>query len=67
MPVGIEFTQIVVPKQLQGRLLTIAHDYPTRSHLGVKTTLDRLNRHFYWVGVGKAVRHSAGAVTFANV
>ena len=52
----IAVTQIVVPKQLHLRMLTVAHEYPTSGHLGVKKTLDRLTRHFYWVGVGKAVR-----------
>src|SRR6218665_3957417 len=56
VPVGLEVTQIVVPKQLHLRMLTVAHEYPTSGHLGVKNTLDRLTRHFYWVGVGKAVR-----------
>src|SRR6218665_64126 len=56
VPVGLEVTQIVVPKQLHLRMLTVAHEYPTSGHLGVKKTLDRLTRHFYWVGVGKAVR-----------
>src|SRR6218665_3764588 len=53
VPVGLEVTQIVVPKQLHLRMLTVAHEYPTSRHLGVKMTLDRLTRHFYWVGVGK--------------
>src|SRR6218665_315379 len=56
VPVGLEITQIVVPKQLHLKLLTVAHDYPTSGHLEVKKTLERLTRHFYWVGVGKAVR-----------
>ena len=56
MPVGLKVTQIVVPKQLQGKLLTVAHEYPTSGHLGVKKSFDRLTRHFYWVGIGKAVR-----------
>src|SRR6218665_3044817 len=56
VPVGLKVTQIVVPKQLHLKLLTVAREYPTSGHLGVKTTLDRLTRHFYWVGVGKAVR-----------
>src|SRR6218665_2082352 len=55
-PVGLEVTQIVFPKQLQGKLLTVAHKYSTSGHLGAKKTLDRLTRHFYWVGIGKAVR-----------
>ena len=37
--VGIEVTQIVVPKQLQVNLLTIAHEYPNSGHLRVKKSL----------------------------
>ena len=36
VPIGLEVTQIVVPKQLQGRLFTVAHKYSTSGHLGVK-------------------------------
>ena len=36
VPVGLEVTQIVVPKQLNLKLLTVAHEYPTSGHLGVK-------------------------------
>src|SRR6218665_2460745 len=56
MRVGLEVTQIVVLKQLQIKLITVAHDYPTSGHLEVEMTLDRLIRHFYWIGVGKSVR-----------
>jgi len=61
MRVGPEVAQIVVPKQLQGKLLTVAQEYRTSGHLEVKKTLDRLTRHFYWVGVGKAVRAFCGS------
>jgi len=40
MPVGLEITEIVVPKQLQNKLLTVAHEYTTSGHLGVKKTID---------------------------
>src|SRR6218665_137609 len=44
VPVGLEVTQIVVSKQLQGRLFTVAHEYPTSGHLGVKRPwVDLLN------------------------
>src|SRR6218665_2637204 len=56
VPVGLEVTKIVVPKKLHVKLLTVAHEYPISGHLGVKKTFDRLTRHFYWVGVGKAGR-----------
>ena len=53
MHVGLETTRVVVPKQLQNKLLTVVHEYPISGHLRVKKTIDRLTRHFYWVGVGK--------------
>src|SRR6218665_1948709 len=44
MPVGLEVTKIVIPKQLQGKLLRVAHEYPTSGHLGVKRPwIDSLN------------------------
>jgi len=46
-PVGLEVTQIVVPKQLQGKRLTVDHEYPTSGHLRVSKTLNRLTRLFY--------------------
>jgi len=55
MPFGLEVTQVVVSKQLQSKLLTVAYKYPTSGHLGVKKTNDRLTRHFYWESVGKSV------------
>ena len=36
MHVGLEVTQIVVPKQFQGKLLTVAHEYQTSGHLRLK-------------------------------
>src|SRR6218665_2841083 len=36
VPVGLEVTQIMVPNQLHLKLLTVAHEYPTSGHLGVK-------------------------------
>jgi len=34
----------------------VAHEFPSSGRLGVKKTLDRLTRHLYFVGIGKAVR-----------
>ena len=45
MPVDLEVTQIFVSKQSHGKLATVAHEYPTSGHMGVKKTLDRLNKH----------------------
>jgi len=57
MPVGLEITQAVVPKQFKSKLLTVAHEYSTSGYLGAKKTKDRLTRHFFYlVGVGKFVR-----------
>jgi len=39
MPVDLVI-QIVFPKQLQGNLLTVAHEYPTSGHLGVNQGLE---------------------------
>jgi len=54
-PSGLEISQIVVPRQLHDKLLRVSHDIPTAGHLGVRKTYDRLARHFFWVGMHKAV------------
>ena len=33
MPVGLEITQVVVPKQLHSKILTVAHEYRTSGRL----------------------------------
>src|ERR1043165_4657999 len=55
-PDELGYLQIVVPSQLRTKLLYIAHDIPASGHLGVKKTLDRLLRHFYWPGINSSVR-----------
>ena len=42
------FHQIVVPKCYRPDILSLAHDHVLSGHLGIKKTLDRVGRHFYW-------------------
>ncbi|PIK43218.1 Retrovirus-related Pol polyprotein from transposon [Apostichopus japonicus] len=40
--------QLVVPRSLQGEVITLLHDHPTSGHLGVKRTICRVQERFYW-------------------
>ena len=42
------YHQIVVPKCYRSSILSLAHDHVLSGHLGVRKTLDRVQRHFYW-------------------
>ena len=40
--------QVVVPKQLRGEVLWLAHEGPLAGHLGINKTQQRILQHFYW-------------------
>lgn len=50
-----EVHQIVVPKKFRTEILTLSHDAPVGGHLGVRKTLDRIQRHFYWPSIKRDV------------
>jgi len=43
--------QVVVPKQLRGEILRLAHEGPLAGHLGINKTQQRILQHFYWPGL----------------
>ena len=47
--------QIVVPKSYRKDILSLAHDHRLSGHLGIRKTLDRVRRHFYWPKVRQDV------------
>ncbi|XP_063589651.1 uncharacterized protein LOC134766651 [Penaeus indicus] len=51
-----EVHQIVVPMVYRPTILSLAHDY-TGGHLGVKKTLGKILKYFYWPGISSDVRH----------
>lgn len=55
---GVEekLKQVVVPKPLRTRVLTLAHEAIMGGHLGAKKTLDRVTPNFYWPGIDGDVR-----------
>ena len=53
----MEVHQIVMPKAFRGEILKLGHDAPMAGHLGVRKTLDRVRRHFYWPTIDRDVRH----------
>ena len=50
-----EVHQIVVPKAFHSEILSLAHDSPLAGHLGVRKTVDRILKHFYWPKVRRDV------------
>ena len=49
--------QVVVPRELRNRVLEMCHDHPAAGHLGVRRTLARLTKSYYWHNVKKDVRN----------
>ena len=43
--------QVVVPKQLRGEVLWLAHEGLLAGHLGINKTQQRILQHFYWPGL----------------
>jgi hypothetical protein len=48
--------QIVAPSEIRRQLLLICHDIPASGHLGIRKSLDRLLRHFWWNSIQADVR-----------
>ena len=55
-PIDTGHGQIVAPVAIRSQLLYICHDIPASGHLGIRKSLDRLLRHFWWGSVQKDVR-----------
>lgn len=53
--VDLRLNKIVVPKSLREKLLFLAHD--VSGHLGLKKTLDRLQRNCWWPGISRNVKN----------
>ena len=47
--------QIVLPAVFRNQVLKLAHDCPLSGHLGVRKTLYRINRHFFWPRMRKDI------------
>lgn len=50
------YLQLVVPKALQTTVLRATHDSITSAHLGVKKTIKRTKRQFYWYKLKESAR-----------
>ena len=48
---GREAKQLVVPKKLRTKVLSLAHDAVLTGHLGIKKTTDRILADFFWPGL----------------
>ena len=51
-----QLTQLVVPKPLRNKVMSLAHDSLMSGHLGTKRTTDKVLSEFYWPGVQSDVR-----------
>ena len=49
--------QVVVPKKHRIAILKAAHELPLAGHLGVAKTQSKLEKHFYWPGITRDVKH----------
>ena len=45
------FVQVMLPKQLRSKILSLGHDMPFSAHMGINRTLVRVTSSFYWPGV----------------
>ncbi|KAK3095582.1 hypothetical protein FSP39_016324 [Pinctada imbricata] len=46
---------IVLPKELRSLVLKELHDNPTGGHLGIKKTIDKVKKRFFWYGLSRFV------------
>ena len=53
---GNPVKQVVVPKILRTRVMSLAHDSILGGHLGVKKTTDKVLSNFFWPGIGGDVK-----------
>ena len=53
---GNPVKQVVVPRVLRTRVMTLAHDSILGGHLGVKKTTDKVLSNFFWPGIGGDVK-----------
>jgi hypothetical protein len=51
-----ELTQLVVPKSLRDKVLSIAHESLLGAHMGAKKTEDKIEQAFYWPGIQADVK-----------
>src|SRR5664279_2012734 len=54
-PTDTWHSQVVTPTPIRRQLLYICHDIPASGHLGIRKSLDRLMRHFWWGTVQRDV------------
>jgi hypothetical protein len=47
---------IIVPKELQNKVMELHHDEATSGHLGTAKTLDLIQRHFWWPNMKESVQ-----------
>jgi len=49
-------SQAIVPRDKKNDILRMAHDSRSGGHLGIRRTLQKIRKEYYWVGLQKDVR-----------
>ena len=52
----LQYRQVLVPRRYRNEVLRVAHDTPMAGHAGMRKTLDRIWKDFYWPGIQQDVR-----------
>lgn len=53
---GFDNSQILLPQELQQRVLQLAHDVPSAGHLGAERTVKRVAESYFWYNMRKTVK-----------
>ena len=48
---GKPLKQVMFPVQLRNPIMELAHGSIMRGHMGIKKTIDKIQRAFYWPGI----------------
>ncbi|KAK3881579.1 hypothetical protein Pcinc_013961 [Petrolisthes cinctipes] len=54
-PDGEERVQFLVPEKYRQAVFTLGHHSILGGHMGMRKTIDRIQSHFYWPGMGREI------------
>ena len=64
---GKPLKQVMVPVQLQSRIMELAHGSIMGGHMGIKKTTDKIQSAFYWPGIqGDVTRFIASPAMYVR-
>ena len=56
-----ETVQLMIPLELRGKIIALAHDALWGGHMGISKTKDRISSSFYWPGLYTDVKEYCGS------